>query len=85
MNTPDPAEWARHFAHLEKDMDAVLARLLGIAPDKLAIWMKPGRYVTGPEFAEAGLAELVELAPRRDLVPLPSLDSLPPAKKRVKR
>lgn len=60
----EAAEWARHFAHLEQDMDAVLARLLGIDPQRLAAWMKPGRYVTGHEMAAAGLAEIVDLAPQ---------------------
>lgn len=59
----EAAEWARHFAHLEQDMDAVLARLFGISTDKLAAWMKPGRYVSGHELASAGLAELVDLVP----------------------
>ena len=67
----EAAEWARHFAHLEKDMDTMLAKLLGITPEKLAVWMKPGRYVSGREFAEAGLAELAELTPRQDLIPVP--------------
>src|SRR5262245_62216748 len=65
----EAAEWARHFAHLEQDMDAVLARLLGIGTDKLAAWMKPGRYVSGHELAAAGLAELVELAPKIQVIP----------------
>jgi ATP-dependent Clp protease protease subunit len=78
----EAAEWARHFAHLERDMDTMLARLLGITPDKLAAWMKPGRYVTGPELAEAGLAELADLVPRHDLIPLPPEGA---AKKRAKR
>ena len=32
VDIDEAAEWARHFAFLEQDMDAVLARLLGIAP-----------------------------------------------------
>jgi ATP-dependent protease ClpP protease subunit len=59
----EAAEWARHFAQLETDMDGLLARLFGIAEEKLAGWVRSGRYVTGPELAEAGLAELVELKP----------------------
>ena len=55
-------EWTRHFAGLEQEMDSLLARFLGISMDQLQAWMKPGHYVTGREFAEAGLAELVELA-----------------------
>jgi ATP-dependent protease ClpP protease subunit len=65
----EAAEWARHFAHLEQDMDGVLARLLGVSPDRLAAWMKPGRYVSGHEMAQAGLAEIIELAPRVDISP----------------
>jgi ATP-dependent protease ClpP protease subunit len=60
----EAAEWARHFSLLEKDMDTVLARLFGVPPERLAAWMKPGRYVSGPELAAAGLAQLVELAPQ---------------------
>ncbi len=59
----EAAEWARHFGHLEPEMDRVLAKLLGMPQDKLAGWMRPGKYVTGREFAAAGLAELIELTP----------------------
>jgi ATP-dependent Clp protease protease subunit len=65
----EAAEWARHFAYLEQDMDSVLARLFGVTPDKLAAWMKPGRYVSGHELAAAGLAEIVELAPQIRMLP----------------
>ena len=65
----EAAEWARHFAHLEQDMDGVLARLLGVTPDRLAAWMKPGRYVSGHDLASAGLAELVDLVPQMVLPP----------------
>ncbi len=57
----EAAEWARHFGDLELDMDNLLAHLLGIAPDGLEQWIRPGRYVKGIELAEAGLAELVDL------------------------
>ena len=57
----EAAEWARHFGQLETDMDRLLARLFGAAPEKIQQWSTPGRYVSGPELAEAGLAELVEL------------------------
>ena len=50
-------------------MDAVLARLFGVSTDKLAGWMKPGRYVSGHELAAAGLAEIVELAPQIQVLP----------------
>jgi hypothetical protein len=38
-----------------------LADLLGVDAKLLETWINPGRYVSGREFAEAGLAELVTL------------------------
>src|SRR5262245_4597603 len=64
VNIDEAAEWARHFALLEQDMDGVLARLFGVPLDRLAAWMKPGRYVSGHELAAAGLAEIVDLVPQ---------------------
>lgn len=66
----EAAEWARHFGILERDMDALLARLFGVTPEKISQWTHAGRYVTGPELAAAGLAELVDLQP------------MPPSKRR---
>ena len=60
----EAAEWARHFGHLEEEMDRVLGDLLGMPFEQISTWINPGRYVTGREIAEAGLAEMVEL---RDL------------------
>ena len=61
VQLPEAAEWARHFSQLEQEMDNLLAKFLGLTPERLAEWMKPGRYVSGREFAEAGLAELIDL------------------------
>lgn len=55
------AEWARHFQHLEADVDELLARMLGVSGDLLRQWTRPGRFLTGREVAEAGIAELVDL------------------------
>ena len=63
VGLPEAAEWARHFGQLESDMDRLLAELLGVAPEKIDRWVQAGRYVTGRELAEAGLAELIELKP----------------------
>jgi ATP-dependent protease ClpP protease subunit len=71
VDIDEAAEWARHFAFLEKDMDVVLARLFGISVEKLAVWMRPGRYVSGHELATAGLAQLVDLAPQIQTLPQP--------------
>ena len=57
----EAAEWARHFQVMEQDMDGLLARLLDFPKEKLDAWTRPGRFVTGAEFVEAGLAKLVDL------------------------
>jgi ATP-dependent protease ClpP protease subunit len=57
----EAAEWARHFGQLESDMDTLLATTLGMDPLEMQKWMRPGRYVSGAEFAALGLAELVEM------------------------
>lgn len=59
----EAAEWARHFGQLEGDMDRWLAELFGVSPDLLEPWIRPGRYVSGVEMAERGLAELVDFQP----------------------
>lgn len=69
----EAAEWARHFAQLETDMDQMLAELLGVSLDRINEWSRPGRYVLGPELAEAGLAEMI---------PLKTLDLYRPGRKR---
>jgi ATP-dependent protease ClpP protease subunit len=71
VHLAEAAEWARHFGHLEQQMDALLARLLAVSPEVLQKWIAPGRYVSGPEIAEAGLAELVDLLA---LAPAPPAD-----------
>lgn len=59
----EAAEWARHFAQLESDMDQLLADLFDVPLEKIRPWLTPGRYVSGRELADAGLAELVDLKP----------------------
>jgi len=65
----EAAEWARHFGQLEEEMDQLLAQLLAAPGDLVQSWVKAERYVTGPELAEAGLAELVEMKPLEFLKP----------------
>jgi ATP-dependent Clp protease protease subunit len=57
----EAAEWARHFGQLEAEMDRLLAELFGVPHEIIQKWIQPGRHVSGPELAEAGLAELIEL------------------------
>ena len=46
---------------MNKQMDSLLADLLGVSSEHIDQWVTPGRYVSGSEFAEAGLAELIDL------------------------
>lgn len=55
----EAAEWARHFGQLEREMDDLLGELFGVSSDLMAKWISPGKYVSGGEVAEAGMAELV--------------------------
>jgi ATP-dependent Clp protease protease subunit len=68
----EAAEWSRHFADLEREMDVLLCELFGTAEPLIADWIRTHRYVTGREMAEAGLAELVPLAPLAQPVGAPA-------------
>jgi ATP-dependent Clp protease protease subunit len=59
----EAAEWSRHFAELEQEMDVLLAELFGREPQLINEWIATHRYVSGRELAAAGLAELIPLAP----------------------
>jgi len=59
----EAAEWARHFNELEHGMDELLAELFGVSWEFMSEWINPGRYVSGCEIAEAGLATMVQLSP----------------------
>lgn len=61
VQLPEAAEWARHFGQLEQQMDQLLADMFQLPLKQIEQWVRPGRYVSGPEFARAGLAELVDL------------------------
>lgn len=63
----EAAEWSRHFADLERDMDVLLCELFGRSADLITEWIRTHRYVTGKEMADAGLAELVGLKPLEQL------------------
>lgn len=57
----EAAEWARHFKLLEEDLDSLLCKLLDFTPERLSEWTRPGRFVTGQEMVDAGLARMVDL------------------------
>ena len=55
----EAAEWARHFGKLEEDMDQFLCDLFQTAREPITKWIVAGKYVTGSEIADAGLAEML--------------------------
>lgn len=59
----EAAEWSRHFAELEQEMDVLLGELFGREAQLINEWIATHRYVSGRELAAAGLAELIPLAP----------------------
>ncbi len=61
LGLAEAAEWARHFGQLEKDMDSLLAELFGAPAAAMDKWINPGRYVSGRDLVEAGLAEMIDL------------------------
>lgn len=69
----EAAEWARHFRYLEGQMDKLMVEQFPAPAELIEQWNRPGKYVTGPEFAEAGLAKMIPL------------ECLPELKKYVKR
>jgi ATP-dependent Clp protease protease subunit len=61
MQLEQAAEWARHFQVLEHSMDELLSKFFGISVSRITSWTRPGRFLTGTEFAAEGLATLVDL------------------------
>lgn len=57
----EAAEWARHFQAMEKDIDGLLARMFDLPEATLAEWSRPGRFLSGPDLVEAGLAQMLDL------------------------
>ena len=68
----EAAEWSRHFAALEGEMDLLLGDLFGSSCDLIAKWIQTHRYVTGSEMVKAGLAEMIALKPLPELLGSPS-------------
>jgi ATP-dependent Clp protease protease subunit len=57
----EASEWARHFQQLEGEMDDLLAKMFGCSLELLTRWTRPGRFVSGQELADVGLAQLIDL------------------------
>jgi hypothetical protein len=57
----EAAEWTRHFGVLEDEMDRLLARLFDFPLETIIAWTRPGRFLSGSELVEAGLAKMIDL------------------------
>jgi len=57
----EAAHWAKHFRELENDLDDLQAKLFAPAEKLIHEWTRDGRYVTGKQMVEAGLAEMVQV------------------------
>lgn len=54
------AEWTRHFAVIEDDMDRMLSELFNKPFAEVRGWTRPGRFFTGQEVVAMGLARLLD-------------------------
>lgn len=61
VDLSEATEWARHFGQLEGELDDLLAAQFGVPREQIDRWSRPGRYLSGRELAEAGLAELIDV------------------------
>jgi ATP-dependent protease ClpP protease subunit len=61
VRVEEAAEWSRHFQEMEPALDDLLAQMFPLPIETLNTWTRPGRFVTGKELADAGLATLVDM------------------------
>jgi ATP-dependent protease ClpP protease subunit len=61
VRVEEAAEWSRHFQQMEPALDELLSQMFPLSPEKLHAWTRPGRFVTGAELVEEGLATLVDM------------------------
>ena len=57
----EAAEWARHFKVMEDDIDQLLARMFDVPVKTLTEWTRPGKFLSGADLVQAGLAEMLDL------------------------
>jgi ATP-dependent Clp protease, protease subunit len=61
VGSEEAHRWARHFEEMEKEIDALQARLFGVSDEVVRQWTQSSQYISGAELVAAGLAELVEI------------------------
>lgn len=63
VDSVEARHWAAHFEQLEEELLDLEVKLLGnISKQLVRSWINEGRFITGRQVAEAGLARLHELA-----------------------
>lgn len=63
VDSVEARHWASHFEELEQELLDLEVKLFGnLSKDHIRTWINEGRFLTGKQVAEAGIAELVELA-----------------------
>lgn len=63
VDSIEARHWASHFQQLEDELIAWEVKLLGkVSKQHVSKWITEGRFLTGRQVAEAGIAELIELS-----------------------
>lgn len=62
VDSVEAHHWAAHFKQLEEELLDLEVKLLGnVSKQHVRNWINEGRFLTGRQVAEAGIAELIEL------------------------
>ena len=62
VDSVEARHWASHFQELETELLDLEVKLFGtVSKDRIRTWINEGRFLTGKQVAEAGIAELVDL------------------------
>ncbi len=62
VDSVEARHWASHFQQLEEELLDLEVRLLGnVSKLHVRTWISEGRFLTGRQVAEAGIAELIDL------------------------
>lgn len=61
IDREEARQWSSHFQKLEEDLDQLQQKIFGNLAHLVKKWSSEGRYLTGEQIADAGLAQLVEV------------------------
>lgn len=62
VDSVEARHWASHFQQLEEELLDLEVKLLGnVSKQHVRTWISEGRFLTGRQVAEAGIAELIDL------------------------